>query len=427
MSKLQGQYEILAEIGQGALGKVFKGRDIHLDKIVAIKELQLDNPSALRDEAQVLSDLRHENIVGFRQFFPNGNRWYLVMDYVEGGNLAEWVRTKKLYNGGLGPSLQRICSLAAQAAEGLGHAHKHNIIHQDVKPANIMVTSTEVAKVSDFGLANAGAVADSTTMGSKQDPSVTFGGLTPAFCSPEQARKERLTSKTDCWSWGLSVLEMFAGGLFWRIGTQAQEALALFTQGPPDRFAVGRMPDPVRILLQQCFAHDQKARPTLVEAARILRNAPTYLPKPEYERAESAVDSDNDWNSFGPFVKDTTLHEAAASGDVGKVRECLSKGYKINGKDSLMGTPLHYAANKGRTETVQLLISSGANVNAKGNNNWTPLHFAANKGQIEIVRLLVSHGANIRALGKAGESPVSLAESRGRYAVAEFLMTQRPK
>src|ERR1039458_2377410 len=104
MSKLQGQYEILAEIGQGALGKVFKGRDIHLDKIVAIKELQLDNPSALRDEAQVLSDLRHENIVGFRQFFPNGNRWYLVMDYVEGGNLAEWVRTKKLYNGGLGPN-----------------------------------------------------------------------------------------------------------------------------------------------------------------------------------------------------------------------------------------------------------------------------------------------------------------------------------
>src|ERR1043166_5559018 len=92
-------------------------REYGEEKGVGRKELKLDNPSALRDEPRVLSELRHENIVGFRQFFPDGNRWYLVMDFIEGGSLAEWIRGRKLYAGDVNSSLNRICSIAAQAAD----------------------------------------------------------------------------------------------------------------------------------------------------------------------------------------------------------------------------------------------------------------------------------------------------------------------
>jgi ankyrin repeat protein/tRNA A-37 threonylcarbamoyl transferase component Bud32 len=415
-----GQYEILAEIGQGAFGKVFKGRDVHLERVVAIKELQLDSPSALRDEARVLSELRHENIVGFRQFFPDGNRWYLVMDFIEGGSLSEWIRGRKLYAGDYKSSLNRICSIAAQTADGLAHAHKHGVIHQDVKPANIMVTVSEIAKVTDFGLANAKAVSKSTHS-LEQDVTVTLGGLTPAYCSPEQAAKQRLNVKTDVWSWGLSVLEMFAGSLFWRVGTQAQVALDHFAEGPPDRYAVGEMPSSVFGLLQKCFDSNPEGRPSLIEGASLLKSH-AVISGPMRPSGTSLGLNQN--RLMAPVVRDTALHDAAAKGDAEKVRECLQMRYPINGKDEHGGFPLHYAVNKGHDEVVRLLVWEGADINAKGQNGWSSLHYAANKGRLEIVRYLVSKGADVNAVAERGVTPLSIALSKGRRDVAEFLEAQ---
>ncbi|MBP9900602.1 MAG: protein kinase [Verrucomicrobia subdivision 3 bacterium] len=86
---MKAQYEILAELDQGAFGAVYMAHDGHLDKVVAVKQLTNADPKVLRDEARILSELRHENIVGFRQLFPEDGQWFMVMDYVKGGSLAK--------------------------------------------------------------------------------------------------------------------------------------------------------------------------------------------------------------------------------------------------------------------------------------------------------------------------------------------------
>ncbi len=268
---LKEQYELLAEVGRGGFGAVYKARDIHLDQYIAVKELVLENPSSLKEEAKVLSELRHKNIVGFRQLFPDGNRWYMVMDYVEGGSLARLISHGVLYEGAQEQVLRRMLSVAAQVAEGLSHAHERGVIHQDVKPANVMVSPDGTARVSDFGLAKARP----QTMGPAGEAGrhsilVSMNGMTPAYCSPEQASSDRLTAKTDLWSWGLLVMEMFIGEVTWRHGTAAPEVLKAYRTG---NVAVSGRPDMPRrlaVLLGQCFEKDPRARPGAREIVRVL-------------------------------------------------------------------------------------------------------------------------------------------------------------
>jgi len=178
--KLHDQYEILGKIGAGGFGFVYKARDTHLDEVVAIKELRLEDPDALRAEAKVLSKLRHENVVGFRQLFPEGDRWYMVLDFVEGGSLGSWIDKGALYRGGHEEALVRIVSIAVQFAQGLSYAHKHEVVHQDVKPGNLLLTPQEVAKVSDFGLARARPLATRSNSGDvRQSIAVTGRDTSP--------------------------------------------------------------------------------------------------------------------------------------------------------------------------------------------------------------------------------------------------------
>ena len=263
---LKDQYELVAEIGRGGFGAVYKARDIHLDHFVAVKELILENPAPLKDEARVLSELRHKNIVGFRQLFPDQQRWYMVMDYVEGGSLAKLISGRTLYEGGKENALKRMLSIAQQAAEGLGCAHERGIIHQDVKPANVMVDLKGVAKVSDFGLAKArpqGVWPGSA--GGRESILVSVNGMTPAFCSPEQANGGRLTKKTDTWSWGLSVLEMFVGEVTWSSGTTARKALQQCVAAQTRWKDVPALPQRLTTLLERCFHEEQQTRPDMSE------------------------------------------------------------------------------------------------------------------------------------------------------------------
>jgi WD40 repeat protein/serine/threonine protein kinase len=195
----------------------------------------------------------------------------LFAEYVEGGSLAEWIHDGRLYQGGPEASLARIVDIAIQCAWGLHYAHEQGLIHQDVKPANILLTPGGVAKVTDFGLARA---LDPEGAGSKGAPAemqgtrslmVTAGGMTPAYCSPEQARRQRISRKTDIWSWGVSLLEMFAGEVTWQAGQAASEAFEAFLEAPPDDRRLPKMPPFVADLLRRVFQLKPQNRPRNME------------------------------------------------------------------------------------------------------------------------------------------------------------------
>ncbi len=174
----------------------------------------------------------------------------IFSEYVEGGSLADWIRTGKLYEGSPEDALQRILDIAIQFAWGLHYAHEKGLVHQDVKPANVLMMPDGTAKVSDFGLASARrASAEQATTTAMRGQTILVPGsgfMTPEYASPEQARGEPLSRKTDIWSWAASVLEMLKGGLDWSHGQAVPHVLREFYE---DRYAT----DPVAGVLAHCL------------------------------------------------------------------------------------------------------------------------------------------------------------------------------
>jgi predicted Zn finger-like uncharacterized protein len=205
-------------------------------------------------------------------------------EYVGGGSLAEGIRGRRLYQGGPARALARLLDVAVQFAWGLEFAHEQGLIHRDVKPGNVLLTPSGVAKVTDFGMARArGGALEIRNPKSEirnaegaagQSVLVSAGGLTPAFCSPEQVLGESVSRKTDVWSWGVSVLEMFTGPATWSAGYLAADVLDdLLRHGPPDP---ALPPLPVRLaeLLRHCFRRDPAERPRdMAEVAAAVRAA----------------------------------------------------------------------------------------------------------------------------------------------------------
>jgi WD40 repeat protein/serine/threonine protein kinase len=205
----------------------------------------------------------HPHIVSCYYVRTLGGIPRVFAEYVEGGSLSEWIKERKLYEGGHEKALERILDIAIQFAWGLDYAHEQGLIHQDVKPANVMMTPDGTAKVTDFGLARArGFAGEEAEAVPGRSVLVSAGELmTPAYCSPEQANKEKLSRKTDIWSWGLSVLEMFTGEVTWVAGQAAAEVLESYVETGAEDEAIPGMPDDLTGLLKQCFLHDPDSRP----------------------------------------------------------------------------------------------------------------------------------------------------------------------
>jgi len=178
----------------------------------------------------------------------------IFTEFIDGGSLADHIRSRRLYEGGPDKALERILDTAIQFAWGLHYAHEQGLIHQDVKPANVLITADGTVKVTDFGLAKARVVAGETTMATAgQSILVSSGGMTPAYCSPEQVRGETLSRKTDIWSWAVSVLEMLTGEVTWVNGAAAPHVLNEFYEAHPH--------DPIKKLLSDCLNHSPAQRP----------------------------------------------------------------------------------------------------------------------------------------------------------------------
>jgi serine/threonine-protein kinase len=186
-----GPYEILAPIGAGGMGEVWKARDTRLNRIVAVKRLKGQRSTRFEQEARAIAALNHPHICQIFDIGPD----YLVMEYVEGKPLSGPLR------------VDEAVKLALQIAGALEQAHSRGILHRDLKPENILVTAKGAAKLLDFGLAKLTADSDS-------DVTETMEGTvmgTAAYMSPEQAQGKPLDQRSDIFSFGAVLYEMLSG------------------------------------------------------------------------------------------------------------------------------------------------------------------------------------------------------------------------
>ena len=203
-----GRYEIIAELGRGAMGVVYKARDPKIDRFVAVKAISLSaqNPEEEREyrerffhEAQAAGRLLHPGIVTIFDTGedPEGHIAYIVMEYIAGQSLDRMLaeKSKKL-------SLEKALLLTEELAEALDHAHGQGVIHRDMKPANILVTPQDHAKIADFGIAKMN-LAYMTLRGQ------VIG--TPAYMSPEQLEGEAVDQRSDLFSLGAILYRMVTG------------------------------------------------------------------------------------------------------------------------------------------------------------------------------------------------------------------------
>jgi len=199
-----GRYEIIEELGRGGMGIVYKAHDTKLKRSVALKFLpsELTHISEVKErfmrEAQAAAALDHPNICTVYEFDEAEEKTFISMAYIEGQSLK-----KKVESGPL--ELDEAIRIAIQVAEGLQEAHKKGVVHRDIKGANIMVTERDQAKIMDFGLARM----TGGTLLTKEG--MTMGTI--AYMSPEQARGEEVDHRTDIWSFGVVLYEMFTGQL----------------------------------------------------------------------------------------------------------------------------------------------------------------------------------------------------------------------
>jgi len=269
-----GCYEVLAPLGSGAMGEVYRARDARLGREVAIKILPEgveDNGARLarfEREARLLASLNHPNIATVYGLEEHQRRRILVMELVQGETLADLI--------GRGPiALADALPLALQITRGLEAAHEHAVIHRDLKPANLMLTAQGRIKILDFGLARtwqgtrAGVdVTDPLSL----PPRITNAGEllgTVAYMSPEQARGADVDTRTDIWSFGCVLFEMLSGRPPFA-GDAVGEVLAAVLRDEPDwRDLPVNLPQAVHRLLHRCLRRDPAERLHHIGDARL--------------------------------------------------------------------------------------------------------------------------------------------------------------
>jgi eukaryotic-like serine/threonine-protein kinase len=257
---LAGRYRVEKTLGGGGMAVVYLARDGELGRPVAVKVLadHLADDVELRDrfvrEGRLAARLSHPNVVRVYDAGEEDGRPYIVMECVEGESLAETVRRE----GRLDPD--RVAELGVQACAGLEHAHRAGLVHRDVKPANLLLTSEGTLKVADFGIAHAVGGTRVTAVG-------TVLG-TAAYLSPEQALGEQVTPASDLYSLGACLYELLTGQPPYGYETLG-ELFSRREAGPPARLegVPGRLEDAV----MRCLERDPDERPdSAAELARSL-------------------------------------------------------------------------------------------------------------------------------------------------------------
>ena len=275
-----GPYNVVAPLGAGGMGEVYRATDSRLKRQVAIKILPAalagdpDRLARFQREAEVLASLNHPQIAAVYGLEDAAGVKALVMELVEGPTLADRIARGPI-------PLDEALSIARQVAAGLEAAHEQGIIHRDLKPANIKVREDGAVKILDFGLAK---LADTgfPGRGSQADPAnsptltaaaMTGMGMilgTAAYMSPEQARGRTVDKRTDVWAFGAVLYEMLTGTRAFE-GEDITETMASVVKSTPNWAALPPdVPPHVVTLMQRCLEKDRSARIGDIAVARFL-------------------------------------------------------------------------------------------------------------------------------------------------------------
>ena len=278
---LDQRYELLERVGGGGMADVYKAQDRLLDRPVAVKILHAQFQSdeefieKFHREAQAAARLSHPNIVNIYDVGASGDDHYIVMEYVPGRTLKELIQQR----GHLAP--EEALTITGEIAEALAHAHANGLVHCDIKPHNILMTSDGHAKVADFGIAR--AVTEST---------MTYSGNVIGsvhYFSPEQAKGTMITPKSDVYSLGVVLYEMLTGELPFTGENPVSIAMKHLQDEPtPVRRIDPDIPPVVEALVSRMMAKDPAMRPSSeevvheVEQAKAMMNgsAPAAAPDP---------------------------------------------------------------------------------------------------------------------------------------------------
>ena len=245
-----GPYEILALIGKGGMGEVYRARDSRLGREVAIKVVPERFSGRFEHEGRAVAALNHTNVCQIYDLGPN----YLVMELVDGPTLAERLKQGKI-------PLEEALRIIKQVGDALEAAHEKGIVHRDLKPANIKITPKNVVKVLDFGLAKSvdtGSSESITLTAGLTEPGVVMG--TPGYMSPEQARGEEVDGRTDIWAHGCVLYELLTGHRAFQGKGIAEQVASVLTQDPNWSLLPMETPTKLRKVLRRCLAKDRERR-----------------------------------------------------------------------------------------------------------------------------------------------------------------------
>ncbi len=284
---LGGRYELLEEIGKGGMAYVYKARCVLLNRIVAVKvlrdDLDGDEEFLLRfnAEAQAAASLAHSNIVSIFDVGVDNGRHYIVMEYVDGKTLKEYILEKGKLD------YKEALSIAAQISDALSAAHAKNIVHRDIKPHNILITPSGVIKVADFGIARFGT---GKTISNGND---ILGSV--HYISPEQAKGVSVDNRSDIYSLGVVLYEMLSGRLPFDGDNpvsiammQIEEAPAEFASSNPD-IPVSAQHIVLKAMSKDADLRYQDAADMKADIENVLQN-PNYIIDTGFLDGDYAID-----------------------------------------------------------------------------------------------------------------------------------------
>ncbi len=261
-----GPYEILAPLGAGGMGEVYRARDAKLGREIAIKVLSgatasdPDRRQRFELEARAASALNHPNILTVHDVGEADGTVYIAMELVDGKTLRELVAS------GEPLPTKKLLDVAAQTAEGLAKAHAAGIVHRDLKPENLMVSKDGYVKILDFGLAKLTETAAPgrspvapTAIAAPTEPGTVMG--TAGYMSPEQASGQPVDYRSDQFSLGAILYEMATGKRAFQRKTGAETLVAIIREEPePIAQLAPKAPAPVRWIVERCLAKDPDER-----------------------------------------------------------------------------------------------------------------------------------------------------------------------